>query len=237
MQFLLDHLTSIVVAGVLLLSLQVTQIRTQHAAIEQVTSHSVKAKTLVFGQWIESDVLEIGANFGTNLYRFEAPVVEDVTGNTLRWEFYSDSTRADGTETRIFKRYRLVEKGLATFDLPDATFQMYQVERDSLVLDYAADGTAPRLADIPETAWVSAGESIETVSFFKIDLLDRIGETPLTDDGDVDVYAVDYIRIRFGVVPEHILASGGGKGNTLRELYWAKTLKVRPYWVPPPSQS
>ncbi|WP_412062592.1 hypothetical protein [Rubrivirga sp. IMCC45206] len=238
MQFLLDHLISVVVAGILILILQVGQIRTQHADIEQVTSHSVKAKTLIFGRWVEDDIMNIGANFGTNLYRFEAPTLEALTGNALRWEFYSDSTQDDGTKSRIFKRYRLVENGVAQFEQPEATFRMYRVERDSVVVDYSPTGSAPTLGGLAESAWVRSGNSIETVSFFKIELLDRFGETPLTASGDVDVLKADYIRVRFGVVPEYVLSTDGdSRGNTLRELYWSKTLKVRPYWVPPPSQS
>ena len=238
MQFLLDNLISVVVAGVLILVLQAGQIRTRHADIEQVTSHSVKAKTLIFGRWVEDDVLNIGANFGTNLYRFEAPVLEAVTDNALRWEFYSDSTRNDGTKSRIFKRYRLVKKAVAQFSQPQATFQLYRVERDSVVVDYSPSGAAPTLAGLAESSWVRSGNSIETVSFFKVELLDRFGREPLTASGDIDVLKADYIRIRFGVVPEYVLSTdGGSRGNTLRELYWSKTLKVRPYWVPPPSQS
>jgi len=181
MQFILDNLVALIVAGVLLMGLQVTQVRSQHASIEQVASHSVKAKTLVFGEWVEDDVLNIGANFGSNLYRFESPVLDPDTGNTTNWVFYSDTTGTDGVTRRVFKQYRLVERGQSAFR--DTTYQLYQVARDSAVV------------------------------------------------GEVDVYKVDFIRVRFGVVPEYVLKPD----NYIRELYWTKTLKVRPYWVPPPS--
>ena len=66
-----------------------------------------------------------------------------------------------------------------------------------------------------------------------LDLLDRTGTVPLTAGGAVDVEKVDYVRVRFGVIPEYVLKPD----NYIRELYWVKTLKVRPYWVPPPSLS
>jgi hypothetical protein len=243
MQFILDNLVAIIVAGVLLLGLQVTQVRSQHAGIEQVASHSVKAKTLVFGQWVERDVMDIGANFGTNMYRFEAPAVDPETGNTTEWVFYSDTTAADGDQARIFKRYRLVETELASFR--DTTYQMYQVLRDSVVVDYPSHDVPPTLADLDADDWVLNTWSIGTLSFFEVDLLSPDGQTPCPEGteikdadglvvdctGDVDVYKVSYIRVRFGVVPEYVLKPD----NYMRELYWVKTLKVRPYWVPPPS--
>jgi len=236
MQLLLDHLTSLIVAGVLILGLQVTQSRSQHADMERVASHSVKAKTLVFGQWVENDILDIGANFGTNMYRFEDPET-DADGNMTEWLFYSDSTRADGWRTRVFKRWRLVPRGKAEF--VDGDYDVFRVERDSAVVDYNPDGSAPTASSLAAADWTLSYSSIETVSFFIIDLLDRTGETPLTPEGETDVYAVDYIRVRFGVVPEHHLQvqQDVNRSYHVRELYWSKTLKVRPYWVPPPSQS
>lgn len=236
MQILLDNLTAIIVAGIVILTIQVTQIRSQHAEVEQIASHSVKTKTLIFGQWIEEDILGIGANFGTNLYRFEDPT-RDASGNTREWLFYSDSTYSDGTDRRIFKRWRLVPNGTA--DFVDGSHDVFRVERDSVVVPYAANGTAPLVTDVALGAWNLAHQSIGTVSFFEVDLLDRYGQTPTTTSGDTDIYAVDYIRVKFGVVPEHQLQTSGDvqKSYHVRELYWSKTLKVRPYWVPPPSQS
>lgn len=228
MQFIIDNLIAVLVSGVLLMSLQVTQIRSQHASIEQVVSHSVKAKTLIFGQWVESDILNLGANFGNNLYRFNEPTLDAPTGNSREWTFFSDSTRSDGTGMRIVKRYRLVDTATATFS--DSTYQLYELHRDSLVLNLDVDGVPEAYT---ESDWVQSAQSISTLSFFTIDLLDRNGETPRTAGGDVDVYKVDYVRVRFGVVPEYVLKPD----NYIRELYWVKTLKVRPYWVPPPSLS
>ena len=244
MQFLLDNLIAIIVAGMVMLTLHVTQSRSSHASIEQVATHSVKEKTIIFGRWIEDDVLNLGANFGTNLYRFDAPVVDDTTGNTTEWTFFSDSVRADKSKLRVFKRYRLVETKVATFS--DKAFQLYQVERDSAVVDYTSAGVPPPTSAVPASAWVLGTRSIGTLSFFEISLLDRFGETPCPTEaeeiedadgrvvdctGEIDVYKADYVRVRFGVVPEHVLQPE----NYIRELYWVKTLKVRPYWTPPPS--
>ena len=243
MQLLLDNLIAIIVAGMVMLTLHVTQSRSSHASIEQVATHSVKEKTIIFGRWLEDDILNLGANFGNNLYRFDEPVVNDTTGNTTRWTFFSDSVRTDGSKLRVFKRYRLIETRQATFS--DKTFQLYQVERDSVAVDYPAGGVPPTTASLPASAWVLGTKSIGTLSFFEISLLDRHGETPCPTEAEeikdadgrvvnctneIDVWKADYIRVRFGVVPEHVLRPD----NYIRELYWVKTLKVRPYWTPPP---
>ena len=223
MQIILDHLSSILIAGIMILGLQVTQFRSQHSDIEQVASHSVKAKTLVFGEWVERDILDLGANFGTNVYRFEEPVV-DADSNTTEWTFYSDGPNEDGDLVRLVKRYRLVPTNTAAFR--DTTFQLYRLDRDEREIAYNPDGSLGA-----SSSWESSGQSISTLSFFRIDLIDRFGVTPRDEDGDLDYYKTDYVRVRFGVVPEYVLRPD----NYIRELYWSKTLKIRPYWVPPPS--
>ncbi len=245
MQVLLDNLTATIISGILILGLQVTQVRSQHSSIEQVVSHSVKAKTHVFGQWLEHDILDLGANYGTNLYRFEEPVL-DAFGNTTEWTFYSNGTDPlSGAPIRILKRYRLEPTKEVVFSegtAQEETFQLYRLDRDSLVVGFDAGGN---LESYTEGDWVPSGESVSTLSFFQIDLLGRDGQTPCLDgtvvtnaDGDVisctgeiDVYKADYVRVRFGVVPEYVLKPD----NYIRELYWAKTLKIRPYWDRPES--
>ena len=223
MQFFFDHLSSILIAAVVIVGLQITQTRSRHAGIEQIASHSVKAKTFVFGQWIEHDILNLGANYGDDLYRFNEPDTSTVTRNTTEWVFFSDSVKADNSRLRISKRYRLIPTKTATFR--DTTYQLYQVRRDTLVQP-VVNGT---VATPHPDDWVKSTWSISTLSFFRIDLLGSDGKTPRDEaDGTIDLDAVDYVRVRFGVVPEYVLKPD----NYIRELYWTKTLKIRPYWTP-----
>ena len=222
MQSIFDNLNSIIIGAVLVLTLSVTQGRAQRAGIEQIASHSVKAKTLVFGHWVERDILGLGANVGRNAYRFDDPVV-DARGNTSQWTFFSDSVRVDGSVLRRVVRYRLVETTRAAFR--DSTFQLYEVRRDSATV--AVTNGVPEAVE--ESDWQLGLWSIGTLSFFRIDLLDRNGTTPRLASGAVDVDRADYVRVRFGVVPEYVLKPD----NYLRELYWVRTMKVRPYWTPP----
>lgn len=224
MQTLLDNLIAVIVAGVVTMALLTTQTRSQHATIERTASHGIKAKTLVFGSWVENDILNLGANFGDNLYRFSDPVV-DANGNTSLWMFYSDSTRANGTKLRSYTRYRLVPTTTATFQ--NTTVQLYVVNRDTAAVNFVGETVAQ-----PTTSqWVRNLWSIGTLSFFKIEMLGPMGETPRNPDGSIDIDGVDYVRVRFGVVPEYVLKPD----NFIRELYWVRTLKVRPYWAPPPA--
>lgn len=225
MQILLDNLIAVLVAGVVTLVLLTTQTRSQHAVIEQTASHSVKAKTLVFGNWVEHDILNLGANFGRNLYRFSDPEL-DASGNTRRWMFYSDSTRANGTRLRVYTRYRLETTRTVTFQ-DNQTFQLYEVNRDRALVNYVGDTVAmPTEAQWTRNLW-----SIGTLSFFHIEMLGPTGVRPTEADGSTALDDVDYIRVRFGVVPEYVLHPD----NYIRELYWVRTLKVRPYWAPPPA--
>lgn len=225
MQVFIDHLTSILVAGVVMLVLITMQTRSQHAMIEQTASHSVKAKTLSFGQWVEHDILNLGANVGHNTYRFTDPQV-DANGNTALWIFFSDSTRTNGTRLRSYTRYRLEPTEMVQFQ--DTTMQMYVVNRDTAAVNYVGDTVAmPTNAQWARNLW-----SIGTLSFFRVEMLGSMGETPRVEGSEaIDVDKVDYIRVRFGVVPEYVLRPD----NYIRELYWVRTIKVRPYWAPPPA--
>ena len=226
MQPIFDNLNAILVGGIILLALSATQVHSQRSGIEQIASHSVKAKTLVFGMWVERDVLGLGANVGRNVYRFETPDT-DAQGNTSRWTFYSDSVRVDGSVLRRVVRYRLVPTTQVRFQ-DNVTRQLYEVQRDSATVA-VRNGVpdAVRASDWQRSIW-----SIGTLSFFRIELLDRYGRTPRVGDvatNPVDVDRADYVRVRFGVVPEYILKPD----NYIRELYWVRTMKVRPYWAPP----
>lgn len=236
MHLLLDNLSSILIAGAVILMLSVTQIRSSHAGVEQTAAHSVKVKTLVFGQWIERDILELGRNMGHNRYRFNQPT-NDANGNTTEFRFFSDSmcvvacsfpgsvSVAAGDTVRRHTRYRLLPTRTVTLRNPDGTpfsRQLYQLQREAAE-SAINDGVA---GTVPSSRWRADRWSISTLSFFQVRMLLRNGAvTTAPDDGD-------YIMIRFAVVPEWILQPE----NYIRELYWSTTLKVRPFWEPPPQE-
>ena len=233
MQVLFDHLASVLIAGVVILILSVTSMRSSHAGVEQTAAHSVKAKTLVFGHWIERDILDIGRNMGRNRYRFNAPVV-DSAGNTTEFRFFSDSVCAvscafpggvtvpAGDTARRHTRYRLLPSRIVNVRQGDGTTvprQLYELQRE-----VAESRIRLGVADaVPANHWRADRWSISTLSFFDVKMLLRNGAVT------TDPEAGDYIRVRFAVVPEWILEPE----NYIRELYWSTTLKIRPFWEPP----
>jgi hypothetical protein len=221
MQFLLDHFGAMLIGSVMVIILSVAQMRTGHAGIEQVVTHSARAKTLVFGHWIERDILDIGENFGRNRYRFERPT-NDARGNTVAWQFYSDSILAGGGVIRQATRYRLI-----TTD--SVVVRSYATGNDTLRTLYRLDRfrasvvNPPEPFTLPESDWTQDAQSVQTLSFFEVAMLERDGSVTVNQSD------ADYIRVRFAVLPEIILRPE----NYLRELYWVTTLKVRPFWDPP----
>lgn len=231
-----DHLSSILIATAVILILMAAQFKGQHSSIEQVATHSVKAKTLVFGNWIERDILDLGKNMGLNRYRFHQPTTDSLD-NTSRFHFFSDSTCvlgcsfpggvnvAVGDTARLHTRFKLV---------PTKRVELREVggpvERQLMRLDRevavtaVSNGSAP---DPDEADWRRDRWSIGTLSFFKIQMLDRGGR--ITNN----VNRGDYIFVRFSVVPEWLL----DPENYIREIYWSTTLKIRPYWDPPNTAS
>ena len=97
--------------------------------------------------------------------------------------------------------------------------QLMRLDREVAVTE-VSNGSAP---NPDEADWTRELWSISTLSFFKVEMLDRGGR--ITND----VQRGDYIFVRFSVVPEWIL----DPENYIREIYWSTTLKIRPYWDPP----
>ena len=158
-----DHLSSILIASAVILILMVAQHRSSHAAVEQVATHSVKAKTLVFGHWIERDILDLGKNMGRNRFRFKMPTTDSL-GNTSRFHFFSDSTCTDGCSfpgginiavgdtARLHTRYKLVPTKRVV--LRDTTGhkrerQLMRLDRE-VAATKVTDGNAP---DPAASAW------------------------------------------------------------------------------------
>ena len=232
-----DHLSSIVIAAGVVLILLATQHRSTHASVEQVATHSVKAKTLVFGHWIERDLLDLGKNLGRNRYRFKPPTTDSL-GNTGEFHFFSDSTCtsgctfpggvsvAVGDTARLHTRYSLVPTDRVL--LRDSLYvqrerQLMRLDREVAVTKYV-NGV---VGEPTSGQWRRDRWSMGTLSGFQIDMLKRDGTISTSvDEGD-------YIFVRFSVVPQWLL----DPENYIREIYWSTTLKIRPYWEPPPDRS
>ncbi len=216
MQFILDHLTSLLVAGVVILILATAQLYAQRSGLEQTTSYATKSKALSFGEWLEDDILSLGANYGEDAYRFEVPTTDSTTGNTTEFRFYSDSLLVSGDTLRMMTRYKL--DPLETIVRGGREILLFEMER-ATAQKPVVNGEA---AEPAEHEWTADGRSLSTLSAFNIAILTRTGaETTDVDQGE-------FIRVSFALVPEYPV-----EPEYLRELYWTTTLKVRPFWEPP----
>ena len=218
MQFIFDHLSAIILSFAVLLILATTQIQAQRSGLEQTASYATKTKALSFGEWLEDDVLSIGENFGSNRFRFDAPVL-DTLGNATRFMFFADDVDGVTSDTtRMMTRYDL--ESLGSVQRRGETINLFQVHR-STATSPVTNGTAPVP---PDEDWVLDGHSMATLSSFEIGLLDRMGRVT------TDVERADFIRIKFSLIPQFPI-----EPEYLRELYWSTTLKVRPFWEPAPA--
>lgn len=214
MSMFFDHIISIIIGMTVLAIVTLVQIRSSQHGIEQVSAHAAKVKALSFGEWIEDDIVSLGANMGQNRARFSVPdTLAD--GNTGYWEFYSDSLQSGGTVMRVMTRYRLIL--VDTLLVDDEPVSLYQARRETVKTPVVGGTPQP----VTEADWLEDGRSVATLSFFKVGLLLGNGEETL------DAEKADFIRVRFAMVPEFEL-----RNSYLRELYWTTTLKVRPFWQP-----
>ena len=227
MVFILDHLNSMIAAFGVILILGMAQIGAQRSALEQTTSYATKTKALSFGEWMEDDILTIGANFGRNRYRFDPPE-QDAYDNTERFTFFSDSVTVSADTLRTMTRYKLFY--LRSVERGGEEIRLYEVRR-RLARVPVVNGTAtPPPDDVvvfggepgPD-AWTEDGRSLATLSGFRIRLVERTGQET------TDPERADFIQVEYRLIPEFPI-----EPEYLRELYYTTTLKVRPFWDPPP---
>lgn len=209
----------------MILILLAAQLRSQTTNLDELSSHTLKAKTVVFGTWVERDVLALGKNLGNKMQRFDVPTV-DAAGNTTRWTFFSDSTLSTGTQSRLFTQYRLARSGQVAFR--DTTYQTYQMTRYTVLVPFVSVDAPPPVPATSAPDWAQTWSSYNRLSFFRIQILNALGEAPLNATGAIDVAKARLVRIQFEAVPEYNKDSG----TQMEEVYWFKTLKVRPYWDP-----
>lgn len=214
--FLLDNLAAVIIGVAVIMMLSVSQIRSSQAGVEQVAAHAAKAKMLSFGEWVEDDLVSLGANIAEEGIRFLDPTV-DADGNTTDFTFFSDSLAPNGSAfdtIRVMTRYHLVET--RTMTVGDSTHQLYQMRRETS--EAPVVNGAVVIPTFGSGSWTADGRSVETLSFFEIEPLNRHGQA-------TSVASADFLQIRMAMVPEILLDQG-----YLRELFWTTTLKIRPFW-------
>lgn len=220
MQFLLDHLTALLVASSVLLLAIVSRTDASQLAIEQTSHYSARAQVQTFTRWLQRDLTSIGENYGAGQSSFTMPTqsTSGVTnGMTTLFQFSRDSLNTAGTGVttryRVFIRYRLTSRGSTAVDNESAPVQLFGVERDEQVVPAPTDTVTPSAS-----GWVRAGGGPGTLSQFRIVPHDRDGRTT------TDVASTEFLRIRLSFVPPY-----DNEKRELHELHWGTTVGIRPF--------
>lgn len=236
MQFIFDNLIAVMVSASLAVILLTQQTSTRQDAIERQSVYSAKVQSLGFAEWLERDIVKLGARFGEDRNRFTptAPVVRNGVSFTTGFEFaYNERENNDGTVDRVQIRYTLVRTdsslvARAAGAAPARYVALYRLNRAERTGRWkknvgwvGADGTAaPTPAYVPDpTRGSPAG-----LSHFYIE--------PRTSNGaalpPARAAEADYIHVQFSVLPTLFPVH---KARFVREtgLSWASTFEIRPF--------
>lgn len=234
MIFIFDNIVASIVVATLFFALAATQLRVQETGIAQVSSHAAKTKALTLGQWLDEDIIDLGEEVPDNSARFDNPTTdtftilrlneegvpeEETVTYTTEWRFYSDTTLSSTVQRRRATRYWLVPVDSIDVEVGDEeyTHPLFQLRR-----------AVTPWTDIPAvfapSDFTEDGRSASALSLFRIQLIDGNGD-PFAATDPVAPDQASFIRVEFSMVSEFEL-----KREYLRELYWATTLKVRPFW-------
>ena len=119
MQFLLDHIASILVSGAVLLLVIATNLGAQRAAVEETIAYAAKVQTLNLADFLENDLLLIGD--------CTSDTIEDVAtnsdGQTTEFSFW----REDDMGVDMLVSYTLTETDSVEID--DEWIQLYRLDR------------------------------------------------------------------------------------------------------------
>lgn len=232
MQLIFDNLIAIIVAASLAVLLLTQQTSTRQDTMERQSVYNAKTQALSFAEWLERDIVKLGARFSADRNRFiyTPPTTRGGTPFTDRFEFfYNEGENSDGSVDRIAILYRLQRTDSVKVAVaPDRYQPLYQVLRfqgagrwkgGNWVNAAGAQTTPP--AYVRTTTHGSPGG---LMSFYI---------EPRTTDGaaitdPARAIDADYMHVQFSVLPtlfpvhraRYINASG---------LSWASTFEIRPF--------
>lgn len=164
MQFIIDHITGVVVAATVLLVLAVTQFRGRDASIDATQYSAAKTRVLAIAEAIERDFSNIGSGMDSVKY---AIVGLDTTSSTKYFEFAGQTIQADPTVRTI--RYQWTQTG--TKELAAGQVPTYTIQR-------IIDGSV-------------SGSSLPTVTGFTIDLMTADSAMVITNYADTRIVGVN----------------------------------------------
>ena len=145
MQFVLDHLSAIMISAAVTLLVLTTQFSAQRSAAEQTIAYAAKKQTLEFADTIEKDFLLIGDGTVDTI----ASLTDNSDGNTIEFSFW----REDDLGLPMLVSYTLSE--LDSVYIQQEWRQLYRLNR--LENGLSAGGGSSRLTDFKITLLNSSG--------------------------------------------------------------------------------
>jgi hypothetical protein len=227
MQVIFDHLIAIMISAILAMILMSQQLNSRQDALERQSVYDAKKKAITFAEWLETDVVKLGARFGQSRDRFTFLTFErDSVTYTDRFEYYyNERMNADGTSQRVEVRYQLTATDSMLVDVDpnsnDSTYvQLYQLERFNRA-GQALEGVW--VSSVEPTWQVSEGyRSPYGLSHFEIEPRNSDG-VPVTDPTEAD-----YVRLQFSLVPS-LFPVHRARMISAAGLSWATTVEIRPF--------
>ena len=236
MQFILDNLIAVAVSAALTLMLISQQTATRQDTLERQSVYAAKVQSLTFAEWLERDIVKLGARFGDDRGRF-TPVADSTVDGvpfTTRFEFwYNEEENDDDTVTRTQVQYQLAVSdsslvALATDTTPARYVKLYRLDREERTGRYYGGHWVDRDKNevaAPNYVHDSSRQSPAGLSYFHID--PRTSDRTAISSPDA-VTEADYMNVQFSVLPIHFPIY---RARYIREtgLSYASTFEIRPF--------
>lgn len=242
MQLLFDNLIATMVAMTLTLSLMGQQVRTRQEGLERISVYAAKTQSLGFAEWLEDDVVKLGARFGRSRERFKTVTEErDGTPFTTRFEYYYNEGTAENNQIqRVEVLYEVVpdtetravvQKGETKAQ--DVTLDLYRLVRSSRSGQYnlgtpAVGGTPAQPAGWAhgEPTWKVTAEYQSPAGLRHFHIEPRDSDQKSVSDDEPE--NADYVRVQFSVVPT-LFPLHRARLVPQKGLHWATTVEIRPF--------
>lgn len=235
MQLIFDNLIAVIVSATLAVLLIGQQASTRQDTLERQSVHAAKTQALVFSEWLEDDIVKLGARFGEdrNRFTFTRTMIGGLPFTTMFQFSYNERVNGDRSADRVEVRYTVTASGsipvaLATPSTPARsvpTYRLERAERSGRYLDGRwVDGN---LQPTAEPVWaVNRGYgSPAGLTYFYLDPRTSDGQSITDPNKAADA---DYVHAQFGVLPSLFPVY---RARFIREtgLSWATTVEIRPF--------
>lgn len=176
MQFLLDHIASILVSSAVLLLVIATNLGAQRAAVEETVAYAAKMQTLSLADYLEDDLLLIGDGTSNTI----ADVTENDDGQTTEFSFW----REDDLGLDMLVSYTLSETDSVEID--NEWIQLYRLDRTENAV--AAGGGSSTLSQFQITMLNASGSVTGSVSDARLLRVRAVNVYPFGDPDDMDLF-------------------------------------------------